>query len=148
MLYDNYSLINFTNIIGNHFPFTNLSTVYPLPKPKDWITCRGSNPIYRGYTCSLWLLWHTLSVNEYLHANGQLTNHQVAFTMRSFIRDFFSCQECREHFVNETINMVHEINQLDPFSSIQYLWSIQTIIKVMNSFDIETLSLEFIEILL
>ncbi|XP_053211244.1 sulfhydryl oxidase 2-like [Panonychus citri] len=101
-----------------------LQQVHRLPKPNNWITCRGSNPIYRGYTCSLWLLWHTLSVAEYLQVDGQLTNHQVAFTMRSFIRDFFSCQECRQHFINETIDMFQVIHQSDPFSSIRYLWSV------------------------
>ena len=31
--------------------------------PKDWKACQGSNPKYRGYPCSLWTLFHTLTVN-------------------------------------------------------------------------------------
>ena len=101
-----------------------LQNDYTLPKPAEWITCRGSSPIYRGYTCSLWLLWHTLTVIEHSTVNGPSTDHQVVFTMRQFITDFFSCEECRAHFINESANISNEIDQSDHFSSIVWLWSI------------------------
>ena len=31
--------------------------------PADYEGCRGATPIYRGYPCSLWQLFHTLMVN-------------------------------------------------------------------------------------
>ena len=31
--------------------------------PADYEGCRGSTPIYRGYPCSLWQLFHSMMVN-------------------------------------------------------------------------------------
>lgn len=31
--------------------------------PEKWTGCQGSSPKYRGYPCSLWTLFHTLTVN-------------------------------------------------------------------------------------
>lgn len=33
---------------------------------KDYVACKGSEPRYRGYPCSLWTLFHTLSVQAYI----------------------------------------------------------------------------------
>jgi len=30
----------------------------------DWVGCRGSKPMYGGYPCSVWTLWHTLTVSQ------------------------------------------------------------------------------------
>jgi hypothetical protein len=30
----------------------------------NWIGCRGSKPMYGGYPCSVWTLWHTLTVSQ------------------------------------------------------------------------------------
>lgn len=37
-----------------------------LPEMKDFIGCKGSEPRYRGYPCSLWTLFHTLTVQAYI----------------------------------------------------------------------------------
>jgi hypothetical protein len=29
------------------------------PEPLSWVACKGSKPEQRGYTCALWLLFHT-----------------------------------------------------------------------------------------
>ena len=36
-----------------------------LPKEITWRTCAGSQPKFRGYPCSVWILFHTLTVAEY-----------------------------------------------------------------------------------
>ena len=45
---DNFLL---TNICGNHAPI------------KEYRSCKGSKPYSRGYTCGLWTLFHSLTVN-------------------------------------------------------------------------------------
>lgn len=35
-----------------------------LPEKIEWIHCKGSMPRYRGYPCSLWSLFHALTVNQ------------------------------------------------------------------------------------
>lgn len=35
-----------------------------LPNKIEWIHCQGSDPKYRGYPCSLWSLFHVLTVSQ------------------------------------------------------------------------------------
>ncbi|XP_051145836.1 sulfhydryl oxidase 1-like [Andrographis paniculata] len=58
-----------------------------------WEFCRGSKNETRGFSCGLWILFHSLSVRV---ADEE---SQTAFTtICDFIRNFFACQECRQHF--------------------------------------------------
>lgn len=44
----------------------------PAGEHFKWSYCAGSSPYLRGHTCSLWLLFHTLTVHEYLTSqNGE-----------------------------------------------------------------------------
>ncbi|XP_065314526.1 sulfhydryl oxidase 2-like isoform X1 [Gordionus sp. m RMFG-2023] len=76
------------------------SYVFP-PEHRKWIGCKGSQPTLRGYTCGLWTLFHTLTVNAYknsvTHAyqDGLLT----LLIIRDYLRDFFGCRECTTHFL-------------------------------------------------
>lgn len=38
-----------------------------LPNRIKWVGCQGSRPELRGYTCSLWKLFHTLTVEAGTH---------------------------------------------------------------------------------
>uniref|UniRef100_A0A914RYJ0 Sulfhydryl oxidase n=1 Tax=Parascaris equorum TaxID=6256 RepID=A0A914RYJ0_PAREQ len=38
---------------------------YPLPTNMTWIACRGSKPYLRGYSCGLWTLLHTITVEAF-----------------------------------------------------------------------------------
>ncbi|XP_042413279.1 sulfhydryl oxidase 1-like [Zingiber officinale] len=58
-----------------------------------WIFCRGSKDHSRGFSCGLWVLFHSLSVRV---ADGE---SQLVFTaIRDFIQNFFVCDDCRRHF--------------------------------------------------
>lgn len=35
-----------------------------LPDTIEWYHCRGSKPEFRGYPCSLWTLFHVLTVAQ------------------------------------------------------------------------------------
>ncbi|KAJ7298782.1 hypothetical protein O6H91_Y418700 [Diphasiastrum complanatum] len=64
-----------------------------LPKG-SWISCRGSRNDTRGYSCGLWLLFHSLSTRV------DDTESSAAFeAMHEFISHFFACEDCRKHFL-------------------------------------------------
>ena len=36
-----------------------------LAENTEWVHCKGSTPNFRGFPCSLWTLFHTLTVRQY-----------------------------------------------------------------------------------
>ncbi|XP_041987644.1 sulfhydryl oxidase 1-like [Aricia agestis] len=62
----------------------------------DYVGCKGSQPQYRGYTCGLWTLFHTLTVNSYQKEEN--LGPKVLKTMLGYVKHFFGCTECSEHF--------------------------------------------------
>ncbi|KAH6763081.1 quiescin-sulfhydryl oxidase 1 [Perilla frutescens var. hirtella] len=58
-----------------------------------WIYCLGSNNETRGFSCGLWVLFHSLSVRV---DDGD--SHTAFTTICDFIHNFFPCEECRQHF--------------------------------------------------
>jgi len=36
-----------------------------LPTTERFVNCKGSKPIFRGYPCTLWTLFHVLTVRQY-----------------------------------------------------------------------------------
>jgi len=92
-------------------------------KHQGWQTCKGSEPKYRGYTCSLWSLFHTLTVQEYLkekETQKWVNLHDVLYTMRDYIGNFFSCTDCAQHFTGMAANLENELKY--PNSSVLWLW--------------------------
>ncbi|KAE8582348.1 hypothetical protein XENTR_v10020090 [Xenopus tropicalis] len=97
-----------------------------LTNHTQWVGCRGSKSHLRGYPCSLWKLFHSLTVqasvkpdalaNTALGADPQA----VLQTMRSYIREFFGCRECAKHFeamAKETMDSVRT-----PDQAVLWLW--------------------------
>jgi thiol oxidase len=68
--------------------------------PMEWQGCKGSSPQYRGYPCSLWTLFHALSVNaaakDPAFVYGGVSS--VANSMIGYVSQYFSCRECALHF--------------------------------------------------
>jgi hypothetical protein len=95
-----------------------------FPKLTGWKTCQGSESHYRGYPCSLWLLFHTLTVSEYVKTlkSHKFENlHEVIYTMRDYITNFFSCTDCAKHFGQMAATLEDEI--IYPNSSVLWLWA-------------------------
>lgn len=93
-------------------------------KFSGWTTCRGSKERYRGYTCSLWSLFHTLTLGEYTKerdAQKWVNLHEVLYTMRDYIGTFFSCTNCAQHFTSMAKDLENELKY--PNSSVLWLWS-------------------------
>ncbi|XP_053102896.1 sulfhydryl oxidase 1 [Hemicordylus capensis] len=92
-----------------------------LPETPTWVGCQGSKPQYRGYPCSLWTLFHLLTVQEALRSPVSASPSEVLPTMRGYVRYFFGCRECADHFeamVAESMNKVR-----DKDGAILWLWS-------------------------
>ncbi|XP_023332063.1 sulfhydryl oxidase 1 [Eurytemora carolleeae] len=86
----------------------------------SWKSCKGSEPQFRGYPCGQWMLWHSLTVAQYLEDWG--SPDLVLRAMLQYIKHFFSCTECSRHFVNMTADG-NEFNQLATYQdAIIYLW--------------------------
>ena len=96
------------------------SIVEEFPVSWDWVGCKGSSDIYGGYTCGLWTLWHFLTVAQAEAGSGDPTD--VLMAMTSYVRDFFKCQECSQHF----LSMVEDGDNITSVRSYEeavlYLW--------------------------
>ena len=95
---------------------------YSLPDMKPYKTCQGSSSRFRGYPCSLWLLFHTMTVNEYLKQQSSDVDppHRVLPMMRQFILNFFGCTECANNFAKESDGLEDSLTSLN--SSVLWLW--------------------------
>jgi thiol oxidase len=88
---------------------------------RAYVSCRGSRPDLRGYPCGLWLLFHTLTVQEH---NAMLKNsslpHMVLFAMRDYVRFFFTCKHCSQDFNSAAHDLDKRLS--DVTSSVMWLW--------------------------
>ncbi|XP_023665375.2 sulfhydryl oxidase 2 [Paramormyrops kingsleyae] len=97
-----------------------------LSEQLQWVGCQGSQSELRGYPCSLWTLFHTLTVQAALRpdalANTGLEEDPLAVlqTMRRYIRTFFGCRECGEHFEEMAKESLQQVKTLD--EAILWLW--------------------------
>uniref|UniRef100_A0A8C5SHP6 Sulfhydryl oxidase n=1 Tax=Laticauda laticaudata TaxID=8630 RepID=A0A8C5SHP6_LATLA len=93
-----------------------------LPERPHWVGCHGSKPQFRGFPCGLWTLFHHLTVQ----ASGQKESAssgipEVLPTMREYIRNFFGCRMCAEHFEGMAAESMHEVKNRD--EAVLWLWS-------------------------
>ena len=94
---------------------------FGLPDMKPYRGCAGSSSRFRGYPCSLWILFHALTVNEYLKEQStQLSPHSVLPAMREFILNFFGCTDCAAHFRKESEGLEEALVHSN--SSVLWLW--------------------------
>lgn len=145
------ALLNFLGVLVNIFPFRGNGREYVmelrdtlLTKPQwsgsdiydlvkqleskhypvytsnlEYIGCRGSSVKYRGYSCGLWTLFHTLTVNA-----AQLPGNEgpkVLQAMHGYIKNFFGCTECAEHFqAMAARNRLFDVQEND--KAVLWLW--------------------------
>lgn len=85
----------------------------------EFVSCKGSQPKYRGYTCGLWTLFHTLTVNA--AQKSGLEGPKVLKAMHGYIKHFFGCTECSEHFqAMAARNRIFEVKEND--KAVLWLW--------------------------
>ena len=98
-----------------------------LPNEVEWRHCQGSDPKYRGYPCSLWTLFHALTVSQYETEKAKKVPFGADFNAKEvieaiilFVKHFFSCQECSENFMKEMQGYENHLLKQD--DAIMYLW--------------------------
>ncbi|KAL8606415.1 hypothetical protein ACOMHN_060320 [Nucella lapillus] len=91
-----------------------------LPDKARWVGCRGSQPRYRGYPCSMWTLFHTLTVAAYEHTGSAVNAQEVPLAIRAYMKHFFGCKECSKHFTGMAVTMEKEIHR--PLDAVVWLW--------------------------
>nr|CAI5854741.1 unnamed protein product [Callosobruchus analis] len=65
-----------------------------------WIGCVGQSEAYRGYPCSLWKLFHYLTVNAALDPSVSFFDGGLIIQgMHAYIKHFFSCENCKNNFL-------------------------------------------------
>ncbi|KAM3914892.1 sulfhydryl oxidase 1 [Leptodactylus fuscus] len=87
----------------------------------NFVWCQGSKQEFRGYPCSVWTLYHLLTVRAAELGSRQTNPQEVLKTMRGYIYYFFGCRDCAEHFeemAKESMNSVRS-----PDDAIKWLWS-------------------------
>ncbi|KAI7698084.1 hypothetical protein SSS_06030 [Sarcoptes scabiei] len=98
---------------------------YHFPEHKKWQACADvSSERQRSYPCSLWTLFHFLTVAEYrrsLKTKQWLGLHPALYAMREYIKHFFACTECSKHFVSMASTLENEL--IFPNSSVLWLWN-------------------------
>ncbi|KAL2092337.1 hypothetical protein ACEWY4_012135 [Coilia grayii] len=92
----------------------------------QWVGCQGSSASFRGYPCSLWTLFHVLTVQAAVRpdalANTALEDDPQAVlqTMRRYITTFFGCQECGHHFEEMAKESMGAVKTTD--EAVLWLW--------------------------
>ena len=87
----------------------------------DWVGCRGSQEKFGGYSCGVWSLWHFLSVAQLEAEEGD--PRDVLRAMVSYVRNFFGCRECSDHFLRMVKNgttIEEEVNNYE--DAVMFLW--------------------------
>uniref|UniRef100_F7B5Y7 Sulfhydryl oxidase n=1 Tax=Ornithorhynchus anatinus TaxID=9258 RepID=F7B5Y7_ORNAN len=99
----------------------------------QWVGCQGSRPELRGYPCSLWKLFHILSVQAALRPKALINtdfdqNPQgVLQVMRQYIQKFFGCKECAQHFEEMAKESMDSVKILD--QAVLWLWKKHNIVN-------------------
>ncbi|EYC33929.1 hypothetical protein Y032_0001g170 [Ancylostoma ceylanicum] len=105
----------------------------PFAVNSDWEHCRGSSGQFRGYTCGLWVTFHTLTVSAYKQAEEHLSDFRPLAPLqaiRAWVVSFFGCLHCREHFLKMTTGTFPmEVQVKKPEDVFMYLWRAHNIVN-------------------
>ncbi|XP_078074184.1 sulfhydryl oxidase 1 isoform X2 [Mustelus asterias] len=118
------SYTDFANVLHNK----NGSTRTLFPNKVNWVGCQGSRPQFRGYPCSVWTLFHLLTVQAAKYNRSmaqreeiQTDPQEVLNTLRQYVKHFFGCRECATCFEKMAEKSMDQINSLN--EAILWLWS-------------------------
>ncbi|XP_068921543.1 sulfhydryl oxidase 1 isoform X1 [Petaurus breviceps papuanus] len=95
-----------------------------LPRKSIWVGCRGSEPHFRGFPCSLWILFHSLTVqaalrNDYLPKKAD--PQEVLQAIRGYVKYFFGCRECAKHFEQMASASMDRVESMD--DAVLWFWN-------------------------
>ncbi|XP_022694388.1 sulfhydryl oxidase 1-like isoform X2 [Varroa jacobsoni] len=99
-------------------------------RDRDFIGCKGSEPNKRGYPCSLWIIFHLMTVGCYeKHLQGNEQNPYKAIRLvRDYVLNFFTCKNCVSHFAKAAANLDSELDK--PANGVLWLWKTHNDVNV------------------
>eukprot|EP00051_Salpingoeca_urceolata_P011967 m.148835 g.148835 ORF g.148835 m.148835 type:complete len:402 (+) comp17328_c0_seq2:1018-2223(+) len=89
-----------------------------LPHPGNWAQCRGSQPHFRGYTCGLWSVFHSVLST----CPGERQARSALRTVAAFVKHFFGCRVCAEHFADMAATLDNDLATHDQGTAVLWLW--------------------------
>ncbi|XP_016060499.1 PREDICTED: sulfhydryl oxidase 1 [Miniopterus natalensis] len=96
-----------------------------ITKKVNWVGCQGSEPHFRGFPCSLWVLFHFLTVQatrQNVDPSQEAAKAQeVLQAIRGYVRFFFGCRDCAGHFEQMAAASMHRVSSRD--KAVLWLWS-------------------------
>ncbi|CAK5082767.1 unnamed protein product [Meloidogyne enterolobii] len=106
----------------NEFDAAKAENSEPFPIQAEWEHCKGSKPIFRGFTCGLWTAFHAMTVQAYL--NNEQESLKPLKAIQAWVSSFFSCSGCRRHFMSMTTEKfpMDERNVKTREDIVGYLW--------------------------
>ncbi|XP_044309883.1 sulfhydryl oxidase 1-like [Varanus komodoensis] len=99
---------------------------------RTWMVCGESSPQLRGFPCSVWLLFHYMTVQEGRSGNKEITQSKSLSTMREFMKYFFGCPKCSKRFEDMARDSMDSVKSTD--EAILWLWRIRNayIVSLQN----------------
>ncbi|KAK0180923.1 hypothetical protein PV327_003253 [Microctonus hyperodae] len=131
---------NKTTIDGDEFRnLIALKNDSNQPQELEWIGCKGSLPHTRRYTCGLWTMFHTLTVQYAIATDKNHLNtdvgEKVILAIYGYAKYFFGCSHCAEHFVYMAEkNNVTEHRTAD--ESVLWLWKAHNEVNLRLANDV------------
>jgi thiol oxidase len=95
--------------------------ISPYVTKHKWIGCQGSNAMFRQYPCGLWTLFHTLTVQASMKNLDTFNGIQVLETIAGYVKHFFGCTDCSEHFMGMVTTIKNNVSSFD--DAVLWLWS-------------------------
>nr|DBA18030.1 TPA: hypothetical protein GDO54_016326 [Pyxicephalus adspersus] len=114
---DSISYEDFANVLNNK---DNDKDAVLAPHV-NYVWCQGSKPEYRGFPCTVWTLFHLLTVQALEHKTSNSDPQEVLQVMRKYVRFFFGCRACAGEFEKMASESMHTIRDHD--EAIKWLWS-------------------------
>ncbi|KAG8141946.1 putative Sulfhydryl oxidase protein [Naja naja] len=111
-----------------------------LPSRLQWVGCQGSQVGLRGYTCSFWKLFHTLTVQAAAQPRALLNtgfedNPRVVLQiMQKYVQDFFGCRACAEHFQEMARESLESVKSWD--EAVLWLWEKHNVVNTRLAGDL------------
>eukprot|EP00049_Salpingoeca_infusionum_P025643 m.20901 g.20901 ORF g.20901 m.20901 type:complete len:805 (-) comp8229_c0_seq1:970-3384(-) len=96
-------------------------TLDPNIKSMPWVQCAGSRPQYRGYTCGLWTLFHTMVEWATTNVSEEYAIRTLG-TIAAYVDTFFGCRDCAAHFGKMARNMKTDFAEEEALSARVWLW--------------------------
>ncbi|XP_050519822.1 sulfhydryl oxidase 2-like [Daktulosphaira vitifoliae] len=110
------------------------SKLNPYTTQREWIGCRGSQHIYRKYPCGLWTLFHTLTVQAANMNLNEFSGVDILDGISGYVKHFFGCTECSEHFMQMTTTMHGNVSTFD--DAVLWLWKAHNQVNKRLSGDV------------